>query len=358
MTGLGNGRLGQAPELGTNLAVAVMTFADALNETEGLARDVLLGNGFSIAAHPPFAYGGLLEAADIAAEVRAIFAAARSTNFEAVMRYWLAEAFDAPPNGRAEARSKVETLKRALVEAVHRVHPARRTAISPARWTHCEQFLVNFIGRAREKQRLGGRIFTTNYDLLLWWAITPDRGRMKPDKLFKGHDGFRQRQFEGFESADLIYLHGALHLFTAGQSITKLEYSDAEGALHDQVERRLRAGAYPVFVSEGASTLKRPTGPGYLRGALTKFKYTTRSPDRALFTLGHGLGTEDDHILQEVKAGKIGRVYLGAHGPAEIDVFKPVAQSWIDARSSANKPPLEISIYDSTDVVWGPSPRA
>lgn len=332
----------------------IVTFDQALAESDGQPRDILLGNGFSIAAHPPFAYGGLLQAADLDAEVRAIFAAARTTNFEAVMRYWLAEAFNGSAATRSDALAKVDLLKRTLVEAVHRVHPARRTAIGPGRWAHCEQFLTNFIGRARDRRRLAGRVFTTNYDLLLWWAVTPDRGRHKPDKLFKGHDGFRLDQYEGLGSADLIYLHGALHLFPAGRGVRKLSYSDAKGALHDQVAAHLRAGAYPIFVSEGASTLKRPSGDGYLREALTKFGYTAKSPDRVLFTLGHGLGLEDDHIFEAVKRGKIRRVFLGAYGAQEIEAFKPIAKTWIEARAAAGKPQLSVAIYDTEGLAWGP----
>lgn len=336
------------------MTATVVPFAEALAQTDAMPRDALLGNGFSIAAHAPFAYAGLLEEADLSADVRAIFAAARTTNFEAVMRYWLAESFGGSPAAAADARDKVALLKRALVEAVHRVHPSRRTAISPSRWQHCEQFLTHFIGRARERRKFGGRIFTTNYDLLLWWAVTPDRGRIKPERLFKGHDGFRQAQYEGLESADLIYLHGALHLFPQGRGVKKLSYSDADGALHDQVAAHLKRGAFPLFVSEGASSMKRPAGPGYLSDALTKFKYTCRSPERALFTLGHGLGTEDNHILDWVKDGKINRVYLGAHGLAEIETFKAIADAWSSARAAANKPKLDIKLYDTTDLVWGP----
>lgn len=332
----------------------VITFREALAESDGQPRDILLGNGFSIAAHPPFAYGGLLQAADLDAEVRAIFAAARTTNFEAVMRYWLAEAFNGSAGAKSDALAKVDLLKRTLVEAVHRVHPGRRTAIGPERWTHCEQFLTNFIGRARDRRRLAGRVFTTNYDLLLWWAVTPDRGRLKPDKLFKGHDGFRLDQYEGLESADLIYLHGALHLFPAGRGVRKLSYSDAKGALHDQVATHLRTGAYPLFVSEGASALKRPSGDGYLREALTKFGYTAKSPDRALFTLGHGLGLEDAHILDPVKSGKIRKVFLGAYGAQEIEAFKEIANTWIEARAAARKPPIDVAIYDTDGLAWGP----
>ena len=335
------------------MVASVVTFEEALAQTDGLARDLLLGNGFSIAAHAPFAYGGLLQAADLAADVRAIFAAARTTNFESVMRYWLAESFGGPSATAASAREKVEMLKRELVGAIHRVHPARRTVIPPERWEHCEQFLVNFIGRSRDKRQLAGRVFTTNYDLLLWWAVTPDRGRIKPERLFKGHDGFRQGIYEGLESADLIYLHGALHLFSSGRSIRKLSYSDTDGALHDQVATHLSRGAYPLFVSEGASSLKRPSAPGYLRDALTKFKYTCRGADRALFTLGQGLGTEDDHIFEHLKNGKIQRAYLGAYGASEIETFMAIADTWGETRAAAGLPPMQISIYDSRKVAWG-----
>jgi len=336
------------------LTADIITFEQALVESDGQPRDLLLGNGFSIAAHAPFAYGGLLQAADLDAEVRSIFAAARTTNFEAVMRYWLAEAFNGSAATKSDALAKVGLLKRSLVEAVHRVHPARRTAIGPERWAHCEQFLTNFIGRARDRRGLAGRIFTTNYDLLLWWAVTPDRGRRKPDRLFKGHDGFRLDQYEGLGSADLVYLHGALHLFPAGRGVRKLSYSDAKGALHDQVAAHLKAGAYPIFVAEGASHLKRPSGDGYLRDALTKFGYTSKSPDRALFTLGHGLGLEDDHIFETLKTGKIRRIFLGAYGAQETETFKAIAQTWVEARAIARKPQLSVAIYDTEGLAWGP----
>ena len=75
----------------------------------------------------------------------------------------------------------------------------------------------------------------------------------------------------------------------------------------------------------------------YLRDALTKFGYTAKSPDRALFTLGHGLGLEDDHIFEAVKRGKIGKVFLGAYGAQEIEDFKAIAKTWIEARASAGK---------------------
>ncbi len=54
------------------LTAEIVTFDQALAESDGQPRDILLGNGFSIGAHPPFTYGGLLQTADLDAEVRAI----------------------------------------------------------------------------------------------------------------------------------------------------------------------------------------------------------------------------------------------------------------------------------------------
>ncbi len=100
---------------------------------------------------------------------------------------------------------------------------------------------------------------------------------------------------------------------------------------------------------------KRPSQGGYLREALTKFGYTAKSPDRALFTLGHGLGLEDDHIFEPVKSGKIRKVFLGAYGAQEIEAFKAIANTWIEARAAAQKPQLCIAIYDTEGLAWGQS---
>jgi hypothetical protein len=46
-------------------------------------------------------------------------------------------------------------------------------------------------------------------------------------------------------------------------------------------------------------------------------------------------------------------VFLGAYGAQEIATFKAVADTWIEARATAHKPPLSVAIYDTQGLVWG-----
>lgn len=323
-----------------------------------LRRELLLGNGFSMAVHPQFGYGHILDQADVSDEAKAIFAARRTTNFEEVMRVLLAEMRGADCGASHQAKELIQELRNALVTAIHNVHPARRWAIADERYAHCERFLRHFIGKDRPEV---GRVFTTNYDLLLTWVTAPEADRKKPDRLFKAFDGFGYGGYQGQGQATVIYLHGALHLFGRGSEIRKLTYVDTGKALHDQVAARLDRREFPVFVSEGASTLKVSREDGYLKEALSRFRATCRRANgSALFTLGHGLGVEDNHILKPITDGKLPAVYLGAFRRQEVEAFKAIAHSWITAReksrAATGAPPLDVFIYDSDQVAWGPSP--
>lgn len=340
----------------TGSVVQEIPFAQALEDTKALERDLLLGNGFSIGAHEAFAYDALLEKAVIPEDVLAVFATARTSNFEAVMRILLAESGGASPRAAAEAQRKIDTLKDALVNALHDVHPERRTRICGPRWERCEQFLEHFIGRKRTRD---GRIFTTNYDLLLCWAIAPDRDRIRPEKRFRSpYEGFAYGAYNrarGVRGSNIIYLHGALHLYAKEGFERQRQYRDSGVPLHEQIAAALTRGERPIFVSEGAASMKEPKEPGYLKDALRAFQGTCDSPTKkALFTLGHGLGPEDSHILGLIPQGKIPAVYLGAYGRKELKDFYAIAESWIAARARTVRPPLRVYIFDSTDLVWGP----
>ncbi|MDB5464871.1 MAG: hypothetical protein JWP23_3260, partial [Phenylobacterium sp.] len=124
--------------------VEEVTFEEAIEHTKHLPRDLLLGNGFSIAAHDAFRYDSLLDRASVPDEVRAIFAAHRTPNFEAVMRFLLAESIGMNPDQARDARNKIEALKKALIDSIHDVHPPRRGCISDPQWARCEDFLEHF----------------------------------------------------------------------------------------------------------------------------------------------------------------------------------------------------------------------
>lgn len=331
----------------------VISFERALELTKGIKRDLLLGNGFSIAAHDAFDYRKLLERAGVPDDVMSIFVSARTANFEAVMRILLSESMGASPRQAQEKQEKIEALKSALIDSIHEVHPSRKSEICAPRWAKCEDFLEHFIGR-----RIGGRIFTTNYDLLLSWAVAPDRERPLPQKRFKAYEGFRGGTYDSCGSSTIIYLHGALHLYREGLQERQRQYWKTGIPLHDQIAEALARGEYPMVVTEGASVLKKPTSPGFLHDALKAFNGTckpAKTERKALFTLGHGLGPEDAHILGKIPEGSIPTVCLGAYNQSEAQAFRRTADLWIARRAETRKP-LTVYIFNSKDVVWGPSP--
>lgn len=334
-------------------AVEETTFAEAIDQTKGVARDLLLGNGFSIAAHDGFDYRRLLDRASVPDEVRGIFAQARTSNFEAVMRILLTDSMAQDPRAAKEAREKIEALKKALVQSIHEVHPVRRHLLTAPQWERCEDFLEHFIGKKRE-----GRIFTTNYDLLLCWAVAPDRDRIKPETRFRAYEGFRGGSYQGaLGSATIIYLHGALHLYTERGWPQQMQWRNTGVPIHDQIAALLERGDFPIIVTEGASTLKEPRSPGFLKDAHMAFRGTCRGgAKKALFTLGHGLAPEDNHLLDWIAKGSTETLCLGAFRRAEMDTFHEIANGWVAARAKTGKAPLKVYIYDSENVVWGPKP--
>jgi len=333
-------------------SVEEKTFKEALELTKGVERDLLLGNGFSIAAHDGFDYSRLLDRATVPDEVKAIFASARTSNFEAVMRVLLAEMQGMRPREAEETREKIAALKRALVQSIHEVHPPRRNLIPAPQWARCENFLEHFIGRKRK-----GRILTTNYDLLLCWAVAPDREVGKHRRL-DAYEGFRGGPYRGLEGATIIYLHGALHLHMQGGWPRQMQYRSTGVPIHDQVAALLEQDEFPIIVTEGASSLKKPSTPGFLQDALTAFRGTCKGgAKKALFTLGHGLGPEDSHLLEWIPKGTVETVCLGAFRRKEMDAFHEIANGWVAARAKAGKP-LKVYIFDSENEVWGPKPKA
>ncbi|MBJ7408891.1 MAG: DUF4917 family protein [Phenylobacterium sp.] len=327
------------------------TFEEVLDLTKDLERDLLLGNGFSIAAHGAFNYAQLLDRVSVSDDVRAIFATARTPNFEAVMRVLLAEMQGMNDRERADAKAKIDALKRALIQSVHEVHPPRRNAISVTEWDHCVNFLEHFIGRKRK-----GRILTTNYDLLLSWAVAPDRDIGKNRRL-NAYEGFRGGPYGGLGGATIIYLHGALHLYMNNGWPQQMQYLNTGVPLHDHIAARLSQNQFPIIVTEGAAALKKPTGPGFLQDAFTAFRGTCKGGQKkALFTLGHGLGPEDRHLLELIPKGTVQTICLGAFGSADREAFREIAKGWIATRAKDGKP-LKVYIFGSEGVVWGPKAR-
>ena len=110
------------------------------------------------------------------------------------------------------------------------------------------------------------RIFTTNYDLLLYWLLISSPkdycdgfGTRTGELRFEKNYPYAHRYF---------YLHGALHLFTAQDDVRKVKVK--RKSLRETLAETMAAHNYPLFISEGTheSKRRRIESSPYLRYAL------------------------------------------------------------------------------------------
>ena len=152
----------------------ILTFTEALQKTDE-KRHLILGNGFSIALRPDiFRYGSLFEKADFSEypEVEAVFRSLGSEDFEEAVQA-LEGAAMVLPTFLADSsalclrmNSCAARLKEVLVGTIAKQHPSRPSDISDAQYEACLKFLKGLLTGPK-----GGRIYTLNYDSLLYWTL-------------------------------------------------------------------------------------------------------------------------------------------------------------------------------------------
>lgn len=314
----------------------LISFDEALKAAEQYGKKhLILGNGFSIACKPDiFAYGSLFEEAKktMSKELAAIFAAMGTQDFEEVIRalqHAAAIVSVYRPKFTTTQRlllSDADKLKKDLVEAVAGRHPARPNEISDNRYHACRTFLANFIGDG-----VGGKIYTMNYDLLLYWAVMHEEEDPANLISLQHDDGFRKDgddydapyvewQGEGAAHGQCIhYLHGALHLFDAGHQLQKYTWVNTGKALVDQANEALKNNFFPLFVAEGdsKSKLTKIQHSAYLHHCFKSFAGVCQTGSRngtALFVYGHSFAKNDAHVLDQIGHGKISHIFVSIYG--------------------------------------------
>lgn len=279
---------------------------DSWTEVESRApwNAVLIGNGVSRAIWEPFGYQSLYELArdqsqkyPLHAEDEAVFDWLGTRNFETVLgRLRNAEALCRLLSINAEAlTARYRSIKNAMIEAISRVHiPWPRVP----RETLLEM---------REYLRSFGYVFTTNYDLLLYWAIMArEPGPFKDffwDTCMQGDlRCFHVENTEVEEPASRVfYLHGALHLLELPWGETA-KLTTRGGSLLEQFRIPAEDEEYPdipVVVTEGEwrDKLEAIRRSDYLTFAYEEF-IRLSSPT---VILGQALGDSDEHIRAIVR---------------------------------------------------------
>lgn len=331
-------------------------FADAASRHNRGCVTALLGNGFSQAWRSDvFSYGALFDEADLSDRVRAVFDELRTRDFEVVMEALnrartIVPCYDAPGQLVDELALDTQGVRDALADVLAANHPERPYDVTDDEFTHCRRFLSAF-----------ERIYTVNYDLLLYWtAMHQDVG---PPLVH--HDGFADDPDdpdapyvvwhpEHRIGQNVFYLHGALHLLDAGAHLRKYTWCRTGEALVDQIREALDDEVYPLVVTEGRSNQKmaRINHSPYLMRGLTSL----REIGQPVIIYGHSLADNDRHVLEQLVHGRVPAVFVSVYGDPSTEANQKVierAMQMREQRSLAGGSPLHVDFFAATTApVW------
>ncbi|MBL4601595.1 MAG: DUF4917 family protein, partial [Emcibacteraceae bacterium] len=195
--------------------------------------NLLLGNGFSMAySSEIFSYNALYEFVEQIQDqnLSKIFDIVKTKNFELIMQQLdnfceLIEVFDPNSDLQKIIEEASVNLKKSLLEAIKELHPDHVFKISDDECSKCAEFLNPYMEN-------NGNIFSTNYDILLYWVLMRS-GLENSDGFGKDRlDDPDDRETEVEYSDELywgrnrssqcvFYLHGALPLFDTGIEVIK-----------------------------------------------------------------------------------------------------------------------------------------
>lgn len=252
---------------------------------------LLIGNGLSINVWPPFAYGSLFDQArtdELTDEDRALFAG--TENFERVLSdlntaIRVNEVLDLAADPIYE---RYRSIQRALGQAIRGVHLTR------------SQVTEATLARIKAELEHYEWIFTTSYDLLVYWAMgcggtfTPFLDHFRGG----GRLEFRADRADVYVGQIPVYfLHGALHLVVSGSGVTWKLRRGAIQTLLDQFGEPIAGDpqARPLLVTEGTARdkLRAIEGNAYLAHALQRL----RSIELPMVVFGSSLSAQDDHLV-------------------------------------------------------------
>lgn len=250
---------------------------------------LLLGNGLSTNVWEPFGYRKLFDRArsgGLSARDRRLFA--HTPNFERV----LADLLTAIRVNETYALRTAVLLERYRAIQLALVHAIREVHVNLSRVPEQTRLAIN------RQMRQFEWVFTTSYDLLVYWAMAADGFRP-----FMDHFRYRNRcEFDPSRAQvrqgdiPVYFLHGALHLITGGSGATwKLRQTGLDTIL-DQFGEPIEGDseARPLLVTEGSAEDKLAAieDNAYLSHALERL----RERHLPLVVFGSSLSEHDSHL--------------------------------------------------------------
>lgn len=324
------------------------------------SKHLLIGNGFSMAYDPKiFSYNALSRLVEDSDNdlLKKLFTVVNNRNFEQIMQQLtISKEIIAVFDGDKQTIKKIEaassTLKESLVDAVKLLHPEHVFKIPESKSKACAAFLREYLDNS-------GNIFSTNYDILLYWVLMRN-------ELPNAIDGFGRdvedqgeyvpedeailselRWGNNKETQNVFYLHGALPIFDDGIEIIKEEYDG--NYILENIKRRMDNGNYPVFVTagNGEEKLSHILHNHYLAFCYDKLCTIGGS----LITFGFNFGQYDDHIIRAVNEAasqdyedKLWSIYIGVYSEDDIKHIESIKKQF----------KCKVNIFDTkTAKLWG-----
>jgi hypothetical protein len=308
---------------------------------------ILIGNGASRTVWEKFRYESLYQTAktsniehQLSLEDRQIFEQLGTENFEQILgalaiSEFVCDALHMDPTIIAE---RYGSIKAALFEAVHFVHVP---------WQSEDEDIYTYIRNALLPYEF---VYSTNYDLIIYWAI-----------MSQGGDGFKDYFFDvdgRFDLADteiwgkftkVLYLHGGIHLARLPLGGTLKCRAGAFTNLLDSMEIPRHDEAIPLFITEGTSRDK--LGSIY-RSDYLSFAYQQFAQHSGpLVVFGSSLDVNhDDHLVKAMSRwfGHPIAISVYPNTPErDIIVFKADLQRRL--------PDARLYFFDSTTAPLGSS---
>lgn len=273
-------------------------------------KHLLMGNGFSMSYDSEiFSYNALSKFLDELKDetLQQLFQIIKTSNFELLMEQLdnvaqISKIFGADKKVVDKINQATASLKESLISAIKELHPEHVFAVPVEKSMACATFLNAFLSQ-------GGNVFTTNYDLLLYWVLMRNELDNKGDgfgrEAEESDDWIPEDEIQWSElrwgknadSQSVFYLHGALHLFDAGIDVIKEEYTN-EHVLLENIKARMERKEYPIFVTagNGAEKLSHIRHNRYLSYCYDSLSSISGS----LICFGFSFGEYDEHIIAAI----------------------------------------------------------
>jgi hypothetical protein len=315
---------------GEQLNVNLARWQDVENAEEW--RSLLVGNGLSQNLWAGFGYDSLFDlahtgdGAHLDCKDIALFDQFQTRNFETVLGALstskvVATTLEQPTS---HLDDRLTSIRNALARTVRSVHVPQ----APLRDFH--------LARIHEYIRRFNNLYSTNYDLLLYWSIMQSTNNFR-DFFFNKFGEFDIENTDVRGNACAVhFLHGGLHLYRLPNGGTLKRIAQEGRDLLELFEQPYRQ-ASPLFVSEGASQDKLST---IYRSDYLSFVFSRLEADvQPLVVFGHSLGESDRHIARAIGAREGRKIAVSVRSDGDIRAKK--------AALRAALPRAELYFYDA-----------